>query len=309
MDDDIVPPSSLRTSGVLRRALRWLGSGLAIASVTFVALRLQHDWLNLNLSQIATATWGPNVAFALIYGAANALLALAWWHLLQNFGVSLTRPGAIRIYGISQLAKYVPGNIFHLAGRQALGMTAGISATVLVKSTFWELGLLALAGSLSACLILPLLTPAVSTSTSLFLFVAAAALIVSLLKNRAGVQPARALIWQIVFLFISGTLFVALLNLLVESEGGLSWQQSIAIGGAYIAAWLIGLVTPGAPAGVGVREMVLFILLKDYGNESSLLTAVVLSRLVTVAGDLIFFFASSALPAPIYRGKATDGKT
>ena len=31
--------------------------------------------------------------------------------------------------------------------------------------------------------------------------------------------------------------------------------------GAYVIAWLAGLVTPGAPAGVGVRELVMYALL------------------------------------------------
>jgi glycosyltransferase 2 family protein len=61
------------------------------------------------------------------------------------------------------------------------------------------------------------------------------------------------------------------------------------LGGSYILAWLVGLVTPGAPAGMGVRELVLLFLLSDQLSETVLLLAVILGRMVTVTGDLFFF--------------------
>jgi len=58
---------------------------------------------------------------------------------------------------------------------------------------------------------------------------------------------------------------------------------------------------PGAPAGVGVRELVLLFLLKNVVAEAELLLAVVLGRLVTVMGDLLFlgvtFFQTQKLKA------------
>jgi uncharacterized membrane protein YbhN (UPF0104 family) len=61
---------------------------------------------------------------------------------------------------------------------------------------------------------------------------------------------------------------------------------------AYVVAWLIGLVTPGAPAGVGVRELILVFLLQGLVGESELLLTVVLGRVVTVTGDFLFFLVS-----------------
>lgn len=63
----------------------------------------------------------------------------------------------------------------------------------------------------------------------------------------------------------------------------------IPLSGVYVLAWLAGLVTPGAPAGVGVRELVLLFLLKGIVAEADLLLAVVLGRVVTVVGDFGFF--------------------
>ena len=132
---------------ILKRALHWAGSALALLGIAFVALRLHDYGAELDFSRFDTARWSVVVGFALIYGLANLMLALAWWNLLKQFGVSVSRRWAIKTYGISQLARYVPGNIFHLAGRQAMGMAAGLPGWSLAKSSVWELGLISFAGA------------------------------------------------------------------------------------------------------------------------------------------------------------------
>lgn len=288
-------PAYLSVKSALRRKLHWFGSGLALIGVVFVAVRLHTYWLGLDFSRITLSIWLSIVVFAVLYGLANLLLASAWWHLLAHLGAPITRLRSIKIYGISQLAKYLPGNIFHLAGRQALGMAAGISAGVLAKSTLWELGLIALTGTLFGWLILPLLFPAYSEVASVLFLLGSAWLVANILQRMAGHQTALAFIWQILFLVISGGVFVALLGVIAGSEV-VPAQLWLTIGGAYIVAWLAGLVTPGAPAGVGVREIILLLLLKGVMHEADLLMAILLGRLVTVVGDLLFFVSASFIP-------------
>ncbi len=65
----------------------------------------------------------------------------------------------------------------------------------------------------------------------------------------------------------------------------------------YVIAWLIGLYTPGAPAGIGVREMALVFMLGVLFSESEILNAVVLVRLVNITGDFLFFLVASLIPS------------
>ena len=39
--------------------------------------------------------------------------------------IRVRRVWAIRTFGVAQFAKYVPGNVIHLASRQALGLRMG----------------------------------------------------------------------------------------------------------------------------------------------------------------------------------------
>ena len=55
-------------------------------------------------------------------------------------------------------------------------------------------------------------------------------------------------------------------------------------------AWLAGFVIPGAPGGIGVREVVLiFFMTPIIGEAESVMVAITL-RLVTLFGDLLFLF-------------------
>jgi uncharacterized membrane protein YbhN (UPF0104 family) len=281
----------------LKQCLHWAGSGLAIVGVVFVALRLREYSAEIDFERFHAVTWLAVASFGLVYGMANLMLALAWWNLLGYFGAHTSRHWAIKSYGIAQLAKYVPGNIFHLAGRQAIGMAAGIPAWPLVKSTVWELGLLSLAGTVFGLLALPWLLPALSEIWATTLFVVAVVVITLFLRNFLGAQTAHAFGWYAAFLVISGLLFVGLIALLTANENSRPW---VALCGAYVLAWLAGLVTPGAPAGLGVRELVLLYLLKGFIGEADILLAVVLGRIVTVAGDLEFFGIATMM-----RGKAS----
>jgi glycosyltransferase 2 family protein len=297
---DHAPLSSTRLSmnPILQRALRWVGSGLALIGIAFVTLRLHEHWGGLDLSQMTPSSWTSLIGLALLYGLANLLLALAWWHLLTQFGVQATRLWSIRVYGISQLAKYVPGNIFHLAGRQAIGMAAGASSGALAKSAFWELGLIAIAGILYGWLVLPLLASGFSSLLSIILLLGTAWFLAYLLRRFVGPQVAASFGWHMLFLAVTGGVFVTLLGVIVGSSE-LHMQTWLLIGGAYVVAWLAGLVTPGAPAGVGVRELVLLLLLKGFVADADLLMAVLLGRLVTVAGDSLFFVAAFLIPVKI----------
>ena len=277
---------------LLRRALHWGGSALAVIGIVFVVFRLQSYSAQLNLSSVRPRVWGLVSEIAVVYGAANILLALAWWHLLESLGTRVVRLEAIKIYGVSQLARYLPGNVFHLAGRQALGMAAGISGVALVKSSIWELGLVAVAGSLYGWLILPLMVSGFRIGPSIFLLISSIVLVAALLARLVDFQVMWSFIYQIAFLAISGGAFFILLCTVNEGDGANIQCLFTIIAGSYVTAWLIGLVIPGAPAGVGVREMVLLLLLKSFVSEVDLLTAVLLGRLVTVFGDALFFIAA-----------------
>ena len=288
-------------SETMKRSLHGVGTLLAIAGIVFVTLRLRDQAAEIDLARFNGVVWLAITGLALVYGLANLLLALAWRNLLDQFGIRASLRWVINAYGISQMAKYVPGNIVHLAGRQALGLAAGLPGWPLAKSTVWELGLIAVAGALFGALALPLLVAGFPSLASLTLFLVATGGSMILLWRVFGTPVARALGYYLIFMAISGALFVILIDL-VDTNASQSEIILLPIIGAYIIAWLAGLVTPGAPAGVGVREIVMYALLHTFISQSDLLTAIVLARIVTVAGDLLFYLLALIFFKPLTSG-------
>ena len=280
----------------LRRSLDWLGTALALTGIVFVAFRIKEYYSRIHFSQITPADWAAIFGLALLYGLANLLLASSWRRLLAQFGVNATRWWAIRIYGVSQLAKYIPGNIFHLASRQATGMANGVSGGILVKTAFWELGLLAVSGAIYGWLVLPLLIPDFPILLSLCLWTGTILIVMYGLHQIIGRKVAVSFLMEVLFLAFSGGVF-AILLVLIHVGSEIQTQTWLLIGGVYIVAWLAGFITPGAPAGLGIRETVLLFLLSGFLMEADLLMAVLLGRLITVVGDLLFFLSSFLIPA------------
>ena len=271
----------------LKNWLHIIGSILGLTGVVFVVIQLGTYSDQIDLTTFRIRTWAQLLLLAVIYAAASTMLVKAWIHLLAYFGVVVEKKWALKVYGTAQIAKYVPGNIFHLAGRQALGMAADLPGTKLAKSVFWELVLFASAGAffggLATALQMTILPPFILFSAFCGLSLATIFTLDRLLSQ----SLARAFAWQFTFLIVSSFVFVA--TLAIVSSTSINLSQYLALCAGYIIAWLAGLITPGAPAGVGVRELVLLLFLKGMVNESDLLLAVILGRIVTVVGDSLFF--------------------
>ena len=101
-----------------------------------------HNWLQtsaLNYELLITV-----LVCSIIYGLSEFLLSFAWRRLLIWCGhKDISTNICNRIYGKSQIAKYIPGNVFHIIGRHVLGSKAGVKHIVLNGAAIYEiLGLL-----------------------------------------------------------------------------------------------------------------------------------------------------------------------
>jgi len=261
----------------LKKSLNWIGSGLAAIGCVFVGYNIYEYSEQIEFYAIGTSVWLAIITFIMLYGTAGLLLARAWQQLLLHLGVNSSFSLSVHIYGISQLAKYVPGNIFHLAGRQAIGTAEGLPGLALAKSTVWELSSLAFLGLIFGILTLPLIISELSPFLAAMGLVFLVALILWLIKYFYSNSLSNAIFYYAIFLFNSGFVFYLILTLIVPS-GDVTINLLLPVSGAYIIAWLAGLLTPGAPAGIGVRELVLLTLLQQYVGKSDLLLAILLGE-------------------------------
>ena len=62
--------------------------------------------------------------------------------------------------------------------------------------------------------------------------------------------------------------------------------------GLFVLSWVIGFVMPGAPGGLGIREVILIMFLGDALSQSILLSSTIIHRVVCISGDILAYVMS-----------------
>lgn len=303
----------------LRRWAPRIGSLLAITATAYVVASLWQQ-------REALGDWSPGPGTgamvglaALLYGASNQFLAVNWRALLRLFDPTIDlEPRAARsIYARSQIAKYLPGNVLHLASRHLLLRERGYGHGVLLITAVHEMGGLLAAAALIGLLAWALLGIALPSlgagAIALATAIVAAYLFGHRLLERLGVgvrdegsatgvperpaaPPNAARTLAMVLLGYCGFFLVAGASLAVVAWGiggamdlpGLATTLAV-----FAIGWTAGFLTPGAPSGLGVREAVIVSLLDGLFPPAQGLLIALVFRGVTVSGDLGFLLYST----------------
>lgn len=239
----------------------------------------------------------------LVSGAATLLLAAGWrLALLATSPLKMPVRDAISIYGRTNVLKYLPSKVLHLAGRYALLLARGFSHRAIITSTTAEHGLLMSAAlSLAILFGLPAILQNVSglvedpTIVVVLVIVAIAVLLavtglifVTGVRERStplaiGMLTAAALGYVAYFLIL-GAIATAL-----AGTGGeaLSLDDYLAMTGIVSTAFMVGLLTPLIPSGFGVREAVIVLAMNATHLSDSAITVSLGLRVATLGGDLL----------------------
>ena len=144
----------MNLSKIIYPSLKWLGFALSMLSVAFVALKFESLSGNVDWPNFSSNLWAIGT-LALIYCISLVFLAISWKFLLSFLKLNINFRTAISIYGVSQLAKYIPGNIFQFLGRQVLGQAADLKGWPVAKSAIWEIAILGVSGAFFSLLLKP----------------------------------------------------------------------------------------------------------------------------------------------------------
>ncbi|TXK97006.1 hypothetical protein BMR11_10865 [Methylococcaceae bacterium CS5] len=80
-----------------------------------------------------------------------------------------------------------------------------------------------------------------------------------------------------------------LVGLVFQVQGSLGFNNILAIIACFSISWLAGFIAPGAPSGIGIRETILVVSLDKILLTGNGVLIAILFRLITVAGDVLFF--------------------
>jgi uncharacterized membrane protein YbhN (UPF0104 family) len=302
----------------VKSVLRWAGWLIAILVAGYFVWFVLRTFQAQDLTALTT---GPMAVAILLAACLYALIipisAAAWAVLLQSQGETWPVFRLSTIMAVTQLAKYVPGNVLQHVSRAAMSMRQGMKLRSFTASVIHE-SVLAIAASVAVGLCLLWLSPTglgripaiyrnvviggvLAATASMLILSSGVALLPERLRTQRWISPVLRTMGPLPGINSTLIAFSAYcLNYLIIGVGiwAIGQVLGLAAGGTYALltgafslAWLLGFVVPGAPAGLGVREGVMALLLADAIPQHQILALVLAVRLATTAGDGICFGA------------------
>ncbi|QSX40441.1 lysylphosphatidylglycerol synthase domain-containing protein [Shewanella cyperi] len=296
-----------------QRLYSWLGLALMLTASAFFVRYAINNWAALPLG-----LWHAALLPALLGATGGYLLTFvvtgfAWQRLLKGFGESATLAQAVVIGLLSQFAKYLPGNVGQHVGRAVLAHRAGWRKAAIGLSMVLELLLVLLAAMLSILMAIVANSSFAPNSSLLAQILGITALVClpllvllryvdPLLRKLASLMPAIGpislkrpplpqLLWCLLLYTGNFLLLGAILWLLAMQLGSGAAANFWLLTGSFALAWVAGFVTPGAPAGLGIRETIMVTLLEPAYGPGAALSLALLLRLITSLGDALAFLA------------------
>lgn len=288
----------------LKPYLRWVILG---GTLFFLLKAFKDHWREVAGIRIDGSGWTMLAIALIITLLAHTWSGWVWTWILQMFKQPLRQGWALQVYLKTNIAKYLPGNIWHFYGRisavtSAGGSVGAASISVLLEPLLMAAAALVIALSSSG---LGLVTTASDPRTWGLQILSLAVVLLGIhpqvlnlviqrlsrskgnLTDTTSFQieryPFLPLLGELGFLGLRGTGF--LFTLLALTPVNLNQVPQLLSGFSF--AWLMGLIVPGAPGGLGVFEATAIALLNHQFSTGLILTVVALFRLVSILAEVL----------------------
>lgn len=291
------------------RLVRW---GFVTVAIALGAYTVASDWSRIGpaLGRIGPATAVASLAFTLLALVASMQV---WRVLLAGLGSPLSFWAASRVMFVGQLGKYLPGSVWPVLAQMELATDHGVPRRRTASASLINMPVTVLSGLIASMVTLPF---AGGSTPYLWAFAvlpfALACVHPKVLNYLLGVMFRLArrppLEQPLTGRVVAGAVGWSLMTWVFYGLG--TWVLAVRVGvpagvalplstGAFAFAWTLGFIVILAPAGAGIREVVMVAILSHpLGVTASAALAVALvSRAVTAVGDL----ATAGLGAASYR--------
>lgn len=306
----------------MKKYIKLFGNILMAAAILFLFNRIRKmdiSWSNL---------LGPSSIFiialcSLLYAVMIMASFCPWMRLVglmtqQEERIRAAAMDFARIFTKSNIMKYIPGNVFQYVGRNEIATVLSLPHIQVAGATVTEMVLMAFGAGFLSVILLGSYTfhyfyQRLGMLFYLFLTAGVILGIVLLLGLRGKVKKelesrqinykSNALLSGICFCFVfyimtflyGGVLFIIVMKLCGNFI--LNFHSLRLLLGTYALSWVAGYITPGAPGGMGIREVIMTAVLggSQFAADEVIVQASVLFRFVTVLGDLIAFVAAQVI--------------
>jgi len=283
-----------------RNLLKW---GWGALVLIFIGIFAVNKWEIISTSFTLLEWHHVVIAFLAIVFAKFCLAANMQLAAIRN-GINLTFIESQRIYNFSQLAKYIPGSIWQFVSRAAMLHDRGHNPASIRDSIFaehfWALGTAFIIGLVLSLVTAPnyLKSLIYSVEPAVYLFVYAIVLVsITVTVVLWFFKSKLKKIWYWAFQLFPSARALGVLALCWFALGFSLWITTIPFGegntslafviGLYSLAYVIGFVVPFAPAGLGIREIILVGGLSLYMSADIAIVLAAANRVLYFLGEII----------------------
>jgi uncharacterized membrane protein YbhN (UPF0104 family) len=292
----------------MKKIFRWLILG---GTLFFLLKALKDNWLGVSAIRISANGWLILVAATVITLLAHIWAGWIWTWVLRELNQTVSSPEFIQVYLKTNIAKYLPGNIWHYYGRIMAAKNANVPTNIATLSVLLE-PLLMLAAALIIIvlfgselvvnnlkfnlIILQFLALIIVLSILHPRFLNPAIKLLDRWKNKKSDgenqlinsfiikrYPVKPLLGELVFLGLRAAGFILTMLALTS----VNWAQIPLLVGVFSCAWVLGLVVPGAPGGLGVFETTAMLLLQYHFSAALVISAIALYRLISILAETV----------------------
>lgn len=297
---------------------RSLGAAFFLAATLFFFWQAASHYDDIRRLDWGLAQWMV-LASSMIFSVLSiAVGGLIWWLLLAGQGVHIRWWRIQIVFAIAQFGKYLPGNVGQHVARVYMLKGDGAPVGLVVQTVLLEALMGLGVGAVLALISLPYVLDAGGLQSrgirgGLVAVVALAALILPWLLpqllNRFAPSLSRRLTGgallkppglrqavAVTSLFVLSFLILGwLLKVQLSGIFGVHGSSAIELTGMFALIWVAGYLTPGAPAGLGVREALMLLVFGPLYGEAVAIGLSLTLRLATTFGDALAFIMGLGL--------------
>jgi uncharacterized membrane protein YbhN (UPF0104 family) len=308
--------------------LRWLRAGaqiVLIGGAVLFLVKTTREHAGTFSAWDGTVDWPTLLAASALVLAAFALMVLTWSASLRWWNASLSFLSALRIWSLSNLARFIPGAVWQFAGLAALAADEGISPVAATGAVLLQQVVLLATGVVVAVMMAPAWVapiagglPPIATVMIAVLAVVLLVLGIPLAMPAIGRGLSRvvkrefswprpslsAFAGYTTALVLPWVIYAAAFWLFARSLLGASAPPLEIAGGAFVASYVAGIVAVFAPAGIAVREAALVALLAPVMDSRVALMLALGSRLWMIALEILM----AAAVVAVYRARGRPAR-
>ncbi len=297
----------------LKKLLKLAGKILSIVAILFIVKKFMD--IDFDYSMLLEPKSFGFFILLIVLQTLIILVGAGSWKVIVEIlsGKKLKLFDVEDIYVKANLMKYIPGNIFHYVARNELAIKNNISHVDVAMATVLDTGICLVVGLVFAiCLVgktaIEYIQANFDTNVLMILGIVAVigfilvVVVAYIFRNKIkGLVGKATLVLQwkniprtleVILIYvvnnvITCAMYIACIVGIFDVKMGVG--QLVSLAGAYVFAMIIGMVTPGASAGIGIREAVMVWIAGSQDQLGMITVSMVIIRISSVLADIFAY--------------------